>query len=689
MKSPTVNRKSARRSQAIPKSSLGILILGMHRSGTSALTRTLNLLGCALPDMLVGPSEGNELGHWESASAVTLNDEILASSGSSWDDWGPINDDWKSSGLRSGTLERIKNLITDHAALGPLFVLKDPRLCRSADLWLEGMDATGVEARVILMLRHPNEVAASLEHRDLMNPNYAQLLWLRYVLDSERFSRGRPRVICCYDQLLHDWRTVIASIRSTLNLSLPRNSPATGAEIDTFLTNDQRHHNANQESNLSSFGGTTWLKRTFDILSEWVENGESDKDYGELDNINHEFESAYAALAPILLPLGLSGKLATGTRLRRELDKQIAEAKGQVEQAKGMAREVERLQDREVELANKSAQLEATVNSLQLELREAQAEAQTERERRAEAEGQASEGLAALSAEKLRSSDFVAQIGESENVVAQHREELAQLQAKLRATENALADAEDNASQERDLRLRSERLLEASTADLNQQNLKNAELSGRLSATESNLAQRREELAQLEVRVREAEKKSLTEADLAASRERELRLKYKKEIDAFRHRLLMKDNKIAEYRLNLNNMQLKSEKDAEIMSQQKSEKENLLDIIKQKSDYLDSQIEEISIFTKLLIKSEEGARDVISKLDLLRDFSALDEQLPKWWLLMPSSWRQKRKHRLYQRAGLFDAEKYLQVNPDVAESGMDPIRHYIFHGIFEGRTNGI
>ena len=72
-----------------------ILIAGMHRSGTSALSRTLNLVGCAMSEVLVGGDQrGNERGHWESQRINELNNEILASAGSRWDDWEAINPSW-------------------------------------------------------------------------------------------------------------------------------------------------------------------------------------------------------------------------------------------------------------------------------------------------------------------------------------------------------------------------------------------------------------------------------------------------------------------------------------------------------------------------------------------------------------------------------------------------------------------
>ena len=65
---------------------IAILVAGMHRSGTSLLTRVLDISGCDLPATLVEAHPTNDLGHWEPRKIVFLNDEILASAGSSWRD---------------------------------------------------------------------------------------------------------------------------------------------------------------------------------------------------------------------------------------------------------------------------------------------------------------------------------------------------------------------------------------------------------------------------------------------------------------------------------------------------------------------------------------------------------------------------------------------------------------------------
>jgi len=82
-----------------------IIVLGMHRSGTSALTRTLNLLGCDISSQLRPPwPDNNETGFWEPLDISEMHEEMLRSVGSSWDDVSELPRLWhQSKGAVSGT----------------------------------------------------------------------------------------------------------------------------------------------------------------------------------------------------------------------------------------------------------------------------------------------------------------------------------------------------------------------------------------------------------------------------------------------------------------------------------------------------------------------------------------------------------------------------------------------------------
>lgn len=614
----------------------GILVLGMHRSGTSALTRVLNLLGCALPDNLIGPGDGNVLGHWEAVEAVTLNDEILASAGSSWEDWGPINDDWRQSGLRPEMLQRITVLIAQHADLGPLFALKDPRLCRLADLWLEGMDAAGVEPLVVLQIRNPLEVIRSLESRDLMTPGYGQLLWLRHVLDAEFASRGRKRVVCRYDQMMRNWHGLVARIKSGLDVALPRNSPAARAEVDSFLSAEQRHQEIDLDLSLEDLWLSDWVRRTLAILVRWSEQGEDQSDFSELDGIRHQFDNAYGALAALFLDNGIVGSVGSGSRLKAELSEQIGIAQRAADEAKVRVQQAETEQAAAVAVQAEQALL------LREKVAELMIEVQAGQTRYAELEVQL-QALDAVRQElhgrEVQNAELSGRLSSAESSLAQRQEELAQLWEKLRSVAEAAGAAQADVEQERRLRLELEDRVKAFDLDARDLRSKLDEAGVENANAQSKLALRSDEIAQLT--------ETLREQEVAAQ--------------AFDQ---------ARSDLELEMIKRKEEEAARIAVEQK----------------LATRFDEITKLTKLLVDEGGKVSKAAADADWLRQMSLVAENFPKWWAAMPKKLRRRLQHLRYSRAGLFDAQSYIEQYPDVGQDGMDPVRHYIMHGMLEGRT---
>src|SRR5665213_218674 len=107
-----------------------LIIAGPHRSGTSAITRACSFLGAALPKKMLTPAPDNMFGYWEPVDLVTLNDDILATIGSSWDDVRPLRKEFFSSDIAGQWLVRLRRVIEAEYADRDLFVIKDPRLAR-------------------------------------------------------------------------------------------------------------------------------------------------------------------------------------------------------------------------------------------------------------------------------------------------------------------------------------------------------------------------------------------------------------------------------------------------------------------------------------------------------------------------------------------------------------------------------
>lgn len=117
-----------------------LLILGMHRSGTSALTRTLNLLGYSLPEKLIGALEGNEVGHWEPENIVLFNDRLLSDMGSAWHDFRSLPPSRLGPEALHKAELQLRDLLQREFGDASHIILKDPRICRLTPLYIQALE---------------------------------------------------------------------------------------------------------------------------------------------------------------------------------------------------------------------------------------------------------------------------------------------------------------------------------------------------------------------------------------------------------------------------------------------------------------------------------------------------------------------------------------------------------------------
>lgn len=84
-------------------------------------------------------------------------------------------------------------------------------------------------------------------------------------------------------------------------------------------------------------------------------------------------------------------------------------------------------------------------------------------------------------------------------------------------------------------------------------------------------------------------------------------------------------------------------------------------------------------------EATEAADEAAGRQEWLSKVAAIFIDNPSWWSVMLPSWRRRRKRQYLRESGLFDVDAYLKLYPDVAAGGMDPLRHYLLHGMAEGR----
>jgi hypothetical protein len=228
-----------------------VVVLGMHRSGTSALARLLTLTGAAPPRELMPPTADNPGGYWESRRIARFNNRLLESAGTRWNDDAAIAPGWFAAPERGADRAEAATILAEEFGTAESIVLKDPRICRLLPLWSEVLDAANIAATEVILVRDPLEVARSLaarahvpEFRPAAIPAISRglLLWLRYVLDADRHARDQSRLAIHYADLLGDWRQALAPLFATGAIAAP--DPATAAAIDAFLDPSLRRQRA-------------------------------------------------------------------------------------------------------------------------------------------------------------------------------------------------------------------------------------------------------------------------------------------------------------------------------------------------------------------------------------------------------------------------------------------------------------
>lgn len=195
----------------------------------------------------------------------------------------------------------------------------------------------------------------------------------------------------------------------------------------------------------------------------------------------------------------------------------------------------------------------------------------------------------------------------------------------------------------------------------------------RLATLESTLRQREEEIAQTSSE-RDKYRKA---ADEAGKLQKEL-----KDANDWIFRLSGERQKLDAELASTRNRAGRLENE---LKAEKAAARNYLDRLRIAENSLGARFAEIAAMTRLLKAAEMQTRKISRDSELLVEINRVLNGTPRWWALLPSSWRRNKEFARLKSRRLFDAEGYLQRNPDVVEEGMDPIFHFIHHGRHEGR----
>ncbi len=227
-----------------------VLILGGHRSGTSALSRVVNLLGAQGPGTLMPPQADNPKGFWESLPITRFNERVLLQADRSWDDPRPIEPDWFASRQSKDFVAEAASLLAREFGEAKLMALKDPRISRLMPIWRDACALNNLSVSALIGYRQPEEMVRSLCARNAMSETLGYQLWVRYLLDSLDGSEGLPRAAIDFSDLMAQWQPAIELAFRAIGTPLPEllksADEARIRNIKQFLDTRLKHHQVPQ-----------------------------------------------------------------------------------------------------------------------------------------------------------------------------------------------------------------------------------------------------------------------------------------------------------------------------------------------------------------------------------------------------------------------------------------------------------
>jgi hypothetical protein len=212
-----------------------VCIAGMHRTGTSMVTRALNVAGIYLGEAadLFTASSDNPEGYWEHRQFVELNEEILDALGGSWDSPPSPPSDWLDKEPILRLRRRADALVSQFGNDAP-WGWKDPRNSLTMPFWR----AVVPHVKFVVCVRNPLEVALSLQRRALLSKRLSLSLWKTYnerILES---TEAEARVVTAYDSFFDDPVAEVRRILEFLGVSALDDS----VEASRYAVNWERRH---------------------------------------------------------------------------------------------------------------------------------------------------------------------------------------------------------------------------------------------------------------------------------------------------------------------------------------------------------------------------------------------------------------------------------------------------------------
>ncbi|NUQ82471.1 MAG: hypothetical protein HUU10_12735 [Bacteroidetes bacterium] len=212
-----------------------IIILGMHRSGTSVVTGSVGMAGADLGPNLLGEIYYNPRGLFEDAKINLINSRFLYNQKTGWYRFFRYHPSEKTD---SSPLRRLGTIIDQFT--GDVMVIKDPRIVLLIPLYLQVLKQREIRPVFVIVNRNPHHIAVSLWKRDKMPLLYAYALTRFYYRQMNRFlaNTTATRVVIEYNDFLDNPVDSIKSIFQKAGLPLDEQK---AAQTEQLVNRDLNH----------------------------------------------------------------------------------------------------------------------------------------------------------------------------------------------------------------------------------------------------------------------------------------------------------------------------------------------------------------------------------------------------------------------------------------------------------------
>lgn len=250
-----------------------LVVLGMHRSGTSMVTRLLNMMSAYLgPEDVIMPLKDDNLkGFWERRDVRKLHDSVLRQLGCTWYRTSTFDLKRLDQEGKEVFVKGARNIIYALDANRP-WAVKDPRICLLFPLWRELLEVPVC----IHMFRSPLTVAKSLQKRNGFPLAFGMALWEQYTVHALRDTAGLPMAFVSFDELVADPIATVKELHSTLTeLGVRRLDMPSDKEIIAYVDPKLVHYQDNDDAQYT----TRFQSDLLDMLCQ----KDADAPYAELE----------------------------------------------------------------------------------------------------------------------------------------------------------------------------------------------------------------------------------------------------------------------------------------------------------------------------------------------------------------------------------------------------------------------